>query len=368
MGIWRIEQNIARCRLILSVAAFVAVYVDPTEPLLSRWIPLTTGSFVMDPLLWVLMGAHLAYSLAVYIVLWRERDSPGRVALQTMWGDVLFGVAIAMLTEGATSPFYVFFAFAVVAVGLRAGLRPAILVTGVSVGLYALYLFLILVSAGQGANVYIMRPVYLAITGYLVGYLGQQRLDLQEEIRRRDVAEQRHRIGRDLHDGFIQALAGFNLKIEGCRRLLRGNSVGEALTDLTDLQETVNREYDQLRAYMRTLAGLEVTARLPEHPAQTQLRITADVSGSVELVDHILHIVREAVTNIRRHARAEVATIRISAGDSEVRISIDDNGVGFPSNAAPWSITSRVQDIGGQLQITRDHRPGAHLLITLPQC
>lgn len=239
MGVSRIEQNIARCRLILSVAAFVAVYVDPTEPLLSRWIPLTAGPFVMDPWLWVIMGAHLAYSLVVYVALWRERLSPQRVAPQTMWADVLFGVAIAALTEGVTSPFYVFFAFAVVVVGLRAGLRPAMLVTGVSVGLYGFYLSLILISPGRAANLYIMRPVYLAITGYLVGYLGQQRLELQEEIRRRDAAAQRHRIGRDLHDGFIQSLAGINLKIEACRRLLRSNSVGEALTDLTELQESV---------------------------------------------------------------------------------------------------------------------------------
>jgi len=39
----QMEQNIARCRLILSFAAFVALYIDPAPPLLSRWMVLTSG-------------------------------------------------------------------------------------------------------------------------------------------------------------------------------------------------------------------------------------------------------------------------------------------------------------------------------------
>src|SRR5262249_31543466 len=124
-----IEQKIARCRLILSLAAIVAVYVDPTQPLISGWIPLITGPFVMGPYILIVMGAHLTYSVIVYVGTWRAWLSPQRVAVQTMWGDVLFGAAIAAFTEGVTSPFYLFFAFAVVVVGFRAGLQPTIMVT-----------------------------------------------------------------------------------------------------------------------------------------------------------------------------------------------------------------------------------------------
>ena len=360
----QIEQNIARCRLVLSVTAFLAVYVDPTVPLLSRWIALTSGPFVMDPRLWIVMAAHLSYSVIVFAGLARGWFSPTRVAVHTTWWDVFFGVAIAALTEGITSPFYPFFAFAVVVVGLRSGLRPALLVTSVGVGLY---LFLILVSTGRGAAIYIMRPVYLAITGYLVGYLGQQRLELEEEIRQRDAAEQRHRIGRDLHDGFIQVLSGINLRLDGCRRLLQADAVAEALTDLAELRNTVNREHDEWRAYMRSLAGLEVTPRSDHGSTAPQLRVSADLSGSVDLVDHVLQIVREGIANIRTHARARAATIQIRTADSEVRINIEDDGVGFHTDVPPWSIASRVTEIGGRLQILHDEGQGAHLSISLPQ-
>src|SRR5262249_59659031 len=126
----------------------------------------------------------------------------------TMWIDVFFGSAIGTLTEGETSPSFPFFAFAVVAAGLRAGLRQALQVTAASV---AAYVCLILFSTRGSAEMYIMRPVYLAITGYLVGFLGQQRLELQDNMRPLQAADQRHRIARHLHANFAQALAGINL-------------------------------------------------------------------------------------------------------------------------------------------------------------
>ena len=358
----QIEDKIARCRLVLSLAVFVALYVDPTQPLLARWIPLTSGAFVMDRHLLILMAGHVVYSLTVYVGLSRGWFGSANIVAVTMWGDVVYGAAIATFTEGVTSPFYPFFAFGVAAVGFRAGLRPAMLVTEASVGLY---LFFILLSTGRGATAYVMRPVYLAITGYLVGYLGQQRLDLEEEIRQLEAAQQRHRIGRDLHDGFMQALAGVNLRLESCRRHLRAARVPEAWAELTELQESLNREYDELRADMRALAGMEVTPRRAEAAAHTQLQVTADFTGSVDLVEHVLQIVREGISNIRRHADAAAASVRVSAEDSQVRISIEDDGVGFGGAGVPWSIASRVKEIGGELQCREGSGPGAHLAITL---
>lgn len=360
----QLEQNIARCRLVLSIAAFVALYVDPTEPLLSRWIPLETGPFVMDPRLLTVIAGHCTYSLLLYVGLTRAHLSPARIAARTMWVDVLFGAAIAILTEGVTSPAYPFFAFAVVAAGLRAGLRQALVITAASVGLYVSFL---VISTPRGAEVYIMRPVYLAITGYLVGYLGQQREDLEDEIRQFERAEQRHRIARDLHDGFAQALAGINLRLEGCRRLMATNSVTDALSDLTELQDSVQREYDDLRTYTRSLAGLEATPPWEDASPTTQLFVQADLSGSVDLVDHVLQIVREGVNNVRKHAHARTATIQIKAEQSLVHISIEDDGVGFRDATTPWSIASRVKEIGGRVQIVANHGCGARLSITLPQ-
>jgi signal transduction histidine kinase len=235
-------------------------------------------------------------------------------------------------------------------------------VTAASVGLYE---GLILISTGGGADVYIMRPVYLAITGYLVGYLGQQWLELQDEMRQFEIVEQRHRIARDLHDNFAQALAGINLRLEACRKKLRANPGAEVLPDLTELQDSVKREYDELRSFSRSLVGLDATPSGGETDTAPRLSLRADLSGSPDLVDHVLQIAREGIANVRRHARAANASIEIQADPRQVRVSIEDDGVGFQSDAPPWSIASRVREFGGRIQIVAGEG-GARLLITVP--
>ena len=359
-----VERSIARCRVALSVAALVAVFIDPTEPLISRWIPLRSGSLAIDPYALAVMGAHLAYSLSLTYVLAHQIVSAARIAAITTWVDVLFGAAIAVLTEGVSSPFYAFFAFAVFATGLRSGLRRTLLVAAVSVGLY---LSLIVVSASGSANEYIMRPVYLAIAGYLVGHLGQQRLNLEAGIRELAAANERQQIARDLHDNRAQALAGISLGLESCQELLRRGSNDAALFELSDLQASVNREYDELRAYMRSLVGLQATA-VPRAPrADTWFSINIQFDGSAALVEHVLQILREGVTNVLRHAHARVAAIHVRCVDSEVRIKIDDDGVGFRNGVEqPWSISSLVADLGGATEVANGAGSGAHLAITLP--
>ena len=360
----RVEHNIARCRVVLSIAAISVVYIDPETPLLARWIPFRSGSFTMDPRLFAVMFAHLVYSISAYVRPPRGAIAATRRTAGTMWIDVSFAVVIATMTEGVTSPSYPFFAFAVVASGLRGGLPQATLVTTVSLGLYVC---LIAISQRRGGDVYVMRPVYLAITGYLVGYLGQQRIALEEQMRQLEAAEQRHRIARDLHDGYAQALAGINLRLEGARRLLRDESGAEAMSDLTDLQESVQREYDDLRTYARALAGVELSPTSADGSAGAKLRVSAEMSVSLELADHVFSMVREGIRNVRRHARARSARVEIRSSEAEVRIEIEDDGVGFGSEVTPWSIASRVKELGGQLSIADDRRSGAHLSIRIPR-
>lgn len=361
-GVPQLEQNIARCRMILSLAAITAVYIDPAEPLLSRWIPLVSGAFAMDVRLAVVMLAHATYSASIYVALRQGWVAPRDVVRGTIWIDVLFGAAIGTLTEGVTSPAYPFFAFAVLAAGLRAGLRQAMAVTAASVVVYEV---LLLISTGGSAEVYIMRPVYLAITGYLVGYLGQQWLDVQDEMRQFEIVEQRHRIARDLHDNFAQALAGINLRLESCRLKLDADPAAEVLSDLVELQDNVRREYDELRAFTRSLAGLEVTPVSDDGETVPRFSFRAELCGSANLVDHILQIAREGIANVRRHAHARHANIEIQTDPKQVRVTIEDDGVGFQGEAPPWSIASRVREFGGRIDIVAEEG-GARLLITVP--
>src|SRR5207244_3746512 len=228
--------------------AIVAVYIDPTAPTLMPWLHLAGGGFAIDPYALAVLSAHLLYSLTVCHVVTRGLVSRRRLATITAWCDVLFGAAIVVFTEGTSSPFWAFFVFAVFAAGTHGGFRRSMAVTAVSVGAY---LSLILVAWHGQANFYIMRPVYLAVVGYLTAYLGQQRLSLQAQVHQLRATRERNRIARALHDGCVQTLAGINLTLESCQELARAARRDEVLTTLGDLQASIQREYDELRASRR---------------------------------------------------------------------------------------------------------------------
>src|SRR6266581_5535427 len=143
-----IERKIARSRILLSLFALTAVYMDPINPILIRDIGFAGGPLRSDAHALGVLGAHLGYSLAVLASLGLGLVPRGIVALTT-WVDVLFGAVIALFTQGASSPFYVFLAFAVIAAGVRGGFRFGMVVTSVSIWLY---LSLILVAATARAR------------------------------------------------------------------------------------------------------------------------------------------------------------------------------------------------------------------------
>jgi len=227
-----IERKVARCRILLSLFAITAAYLIPQNALLLRWTGLHGGEYGIEPYALVVLGAHLGYSVAVYSSLLVGLVPRGIVAITT-WADVLAGAAIAYFTDGPMSPFYVFFAFAVVAAGVRGGFRFSIAVTAVSIWVF---LVLVLVSMSRSTNtdvtVYVMRPAYLAIIGYLVAYLGRLRLNLEAKINALARAKERSEIARALHDGCVQTLAGTNLTLGSCQELVRRGRGDEALVVL----------------------------------------------------------------------------------------------------------------------------------------
>jgi signal transduction histidine kinase len=352
------DRSIARCRLVLSLSALVAIYLDPTEPA-------GGAMFTLAPYTLAALLAHFLYSTLVYAAVRRGGRTSEQVANAAIWGDVAFAAVIASVTEGTSSPFHVFFAFPLITAGFRFGLRRTLVVTAASVGLY---LSLILLGQhDEDLNLRIMRPVYLAILGYLVGYMGERRLDLEADVRALERTAQRTTIARALHDGSCQALAGVNLRLQTCRELLRHGRTADTLAQLTDLQAGVTREYDELRRYVHSLTEVTDTAAAPGADDATRFAIRVEFTGSGERTDHVLQILREAVANVRRHARALTASVACRPVDDAVVITVDDDGVGFPEAAGvPWSIASRVGELGGVARLAREAGPGAHLAITVP--
>ncbi len=359
-----LESNIARGRIVLSVVTLASVFVDPTIPHLAAWIHVSSGPFAIDPRLFQILCVHLAYAIGIYLACRRDLGLDRLPALSTVL-DVLFAVVITLFTEGPTTPSFVFFAFVIVAVGCRRNFAATAISTATCT---AIYLVLIALLTPGDWHLYVMRPACLAITGYLVGFLGHQRVLFEERIRELETVAERQSIARFLHDGYAQGLAGINLRLETCRQLLRSDRAAEALQEVVELQSGVAREFDDVRAYIRSLAEVaEAPAHDASRSADPTCHLRAVVTAKSSVLEQVLQIVLEGLRNTRRHARAAAAMLDVAEDVNTVRITIRDDGVGFEREATPpWSIASRVAECGGHLAIAAAGEPGAHLEIELP--
>ena len=353
-GFSSLDLNIGRARIGLSMVTLLSIYVDPT----------VGGAFGIGPTLLALLMFHLACSVAVYTASESDIAAGQLPAIWTVM-DILFATAVAVLTEGPTSPSYAFFAFAIISAGCRFGFRVTILVTLCSVLVY-----LLTIESGHEVQkrFYMMRPAYLAIAGYLIAFLGERRANYEARIRQLELMAERERIARSLHDGYVQALAGMNLKLAACGELILRQRADDALQQLTELRRGVAREYDEVRSYLRTLVNLD------QQPAQSgsfefDTRFQIDISFAARglIVDQIFQLVLEGVRNASRHGRAQSAKVAVSQGSGLVKIIIEDNGKGFTEGqSVPWAIASRVAEFGGQLTMRNAHEGGARLEIQMP--
>jgi len=348
-----LDLNVSRARIALSIVALISIYIDPTTG---------QGIFSIDRYALTTLALHFAYGLTAYSLI-RRRVSPEQVFALTTALDILFATAVAFFTEGPTSPSYVFFTFAIIAVGCRTGLRATLWVTVVSV---LLYLLLIALSPQGVESLYMMRPAYLAITGCVIGFLGQQRAIFEVRVRELETLAEREEIARALHDGYVQVLAGLNLRFEGLRELLIRGRTDKALEEMRELQIGVTREYDEVRAYIHSLVNLDrKIAKTTSASSDPRFHLEADFSANGLLVEHILLIMLEGARNARRHAQAREVAVKAHQAGELVRITIDDDGVGFKQAEVPWAIASRVAEFGGQLRLVGQNRSGAHMEIEL---
>lgn len=350
-----LDLNIGRARIGLSLVTLLSIYIDPT----------TGGLFGIAPEMLVVLALHFAYSIGLYLIL-RRRSGLGKLLFFSTGMDVIFATALAFSTEGPTSPSYAFFAFAIIATGCRFGLRTTIVVTVCSVVVYTLT---ILSVRGVEKNLYLMRPAYLAITGYLIAFLGQQRAKFEARIRELESAAERGRIARSLHDGYVQELSSFNLRLGACQELLLKGRRAEALVQLQELRQSVTREYDEVRAYLRSLANLDQVVRnsaLGNFDTQFEVEMAFSARGLI--VEQIFQVILEGIRNAWRHGQAQSGKVGVAQTAGIIRIIIDDDGIGFRnSKSVPWSIASRVGEFGGHATVAESsHEVGAHLRIEMP--
>jgi two-component system, NarL family, sensor histidine kinase DesK len=195
----------------------------------------------------------------------------------------------------------------------------------------------------------------------------------QEEVRRLAATAERERIGRDLHDLLGHTLSLITLKLELSRKLFDRDAEG-ARRELEEAERVARHALAEVRAAVTGIRSTDLaaelaSARLLLESSAVRLDFGALPTSLPPDVERALAlIIREAVTNIHRHAAATEASVRFTRTEEEVQMRISDNGKGgLASHGNGVSgMCERVRAIGGSMQIDSPARAGTRLLITVP--
>jgi signal transduction histidine kinase len=196
-----------------------------------------------------------------------------------------------------------------------------------------------------------------------------------EELEQAGRVEERRRIARDLHDGLAHELAFIASKAHR-------SSATSADPDARELAGAADRALDEARRAITVLSSTapqslvtavtqtaeDLGARLD---LQVQLDLAADVDAPPAVTEHVLRIVREAITNSANHGHPNCVTVSLRKDDG-VRLVITDDGCGFDVDSASGSgfgllsMRERAASIGAGFVLVSAPTRGTRIEVALP--
>lgn len=205
---------------------------------------------------------------------------------------------------------------------------------------------------------------------------------LQRRLRTVAVVEDRERIARDLHDAIIQDLFAVGLGLQAAAKRVVDDDVRsdlrEAAVRLDDSITALRRFIFDLRppvwAHRRLRSELdELVSSLAEpHEVVVETLYRGEVDSIPDrLIDEVLHLVGESVSNALRHAEASRVSVTVFRRANRLEVVTMDDGVGFDSDSVGGgmgltNLRRRASDLGGHAEITSSNGAGTSVEVTLP--
>lgn len=202
--------------------------------------------------------------------------------------------------------------------------------------------------------------------------------------------EERERMARELHDGIGQILGYVNVQAQAAQTLLESKQPEAAQKNLEGLVQVAQDANVNLRHY---ILGLRDSI-LPQRNFYEALQAYLDSfkqAWDIETIfslpqdklpllpvvveDQLLHIVQEALVNIRKHAEAKRVEVLITKQAGEMTVSISDDGHGFDLQLAPSTqgehfglsiMRERAEQVGGRMEIRSVIGQGTQVFIHIP--
>ena len=224
-------------------------------------------------------------------------------------------------------------------------------------------------------NVWILCPI---IAGLIITDRIQRRhrADLRlsmDEVRRLAASAERERIGRDLHDLLGHTLSMVALKSELAGRLIERDP-SAAHREMADVARVAREALSQVRSAVSgiraaAMAAELASARLLLEAAGVQMEYWHDPQAlPVDVETCLALVLREAVTNIQRHARANRVEVTVIAGAERVVMRVRDDGRGGVNERGNGltGMRERIEARGGTLAIESPRGRGTSIEVALP--
>ncbi|MGN6780775.1 MAG: GAF domain-containing sensor histidine kinase [Marmoricola sp.] len=194
------------------------------------------------------------------------------------------------------------------------------------------------------------------------------------------VVADRERIARDLHDVVIQRLFATGLQLQGLHRVTEDPTVLERVAAATEALDTTIRDIRGALFDLRHTQGpsirAEVSALVAEYADPLGHRPAVRIDGPVDtavpraLAEELSPVLREALSNVARHAGAQHTTVSLGIQGNRLRLVVADDGQGIPvvleRRSGLRNIADRAAALGGTASATPGEDGGTRLVWDVP--
>jgi signal transduction histidine kinase len=268
---------------------------------------------------------------------------------------------------------------------------PSLFVVVVEVALYFLAVYGWLSEVGQhmlATAILSLGAVPFAV--YMFRAFARLRDELAtsrlEEAQLLATVEERERIARDLHDDLGQLLGFLTAKIQAVHELVVRGREPQALRELDGLEQASRMLGSRVR---EAILGLRVRMGADRPLGQALADYVADFGVLAELDCvfegspdagrglseakryQVLRVAQEAMSNARRHARADRVTVRLVEKDGHLDLSVTDDGVGFNPGVTRAgfglkTMTERAHSLAGEFEVRSAPGEGTSVRLWVP--
>jgi two-component system nitrate/nitrite sensor histidine kinase NarX len=232
-----------------------------------------------------------------------------------------------------------------------------------------------------------LRPDEIELLDALASHLASAIEGLRAAALEREAAvgEERSFLARELHDSIAQSLAFLKIQVQLLRSATQKEQPQQVQTALNELdvglRESINDVRELLLHFRTRTNTLDIETALQEtlhkFKHQTGLPAQLHIKGDglplpADVQVQVLHVVQEALSNVRKHADAKQVDLEVLKGQSW-RIVVRDDGVGFDALQASREtqvgmkiMRERASRIGAQVEVVSASGKGCVVTLTLP--